>query len=189
MGGCPNCGKEKNSVQIRALRSWPRSHESRGRCSDTRGVSRPPDAAKSTWGRAGGESPCWLRPVSYGPPFVREPELGARPGSIIWSSPSPRPRTSAGSRNESFDGSGAMDPERQRACHHDNPRPRGSHDNWYSNSSRGWGYPYGTASLGEAEEPNLRRGVILMLYFFHLPLNIQSSSCSHSRSSPYKQYF
>ena len=189
MGGFPNCAKEKNSVQIRALRSWPWSHESRGRCSDTRDVPRPPDAAKSTWGRAGGESPCWLRPVSYGPPFAREPELWARPGSIIWSSPSPRPRTSAGSRNESFDGSGAMDPEHQRACHHDNPHPRGSHDNWYSSSSRGWVYPHGTASLGEAEEPNLGRGVILTRYFFHPPLNIQSSSCSHSRSSPYKQYF
>lgn len=39
MGGFPNCGKEENSVQTCALRSWPRSHERAGVVVQTRGMS------------------------------------------------------------------------------------------------------------------------------------------------------
>lgn len=39
MGGFPNCGKEENSVQICALRSWPQSHERAGVVIQTRGMS------------------------------------------------------------------------------------------------------------------------------------------------------
>ena len=39
MGGFPNCGKEENSVQTCALRSRPRSHERAGVVVQTRGMS------------------------------------------------------------------------------------------------------------------------------------------------------